>query len=511
MNNNTMLFQTLVKYSCIFLRSFNKQDFRIFLESSPAYPNLLSVLQALHYAGLISYAGQCNWEYLCNLKYPFLLHLNIKSKESLAISRWNQTRNVLEILHPSKSNWETQNENDIVKVWTGVVIYTDATPIKSVLVDKNTIAISSLVLIVLVVFIFFEQCGIQGIFTLPILLGSAISLCMYWQTYISPIRIVDKICHSASTTDCNALAESRYSNFGMLSMNCMAVSYFLSQLSCLLMSCALSLPNYLYNMCLMAAIVVLPTTAYSVYSQYKVGKICPMCLLILACIILQSSMLGYLPYRNINLGLIAVWVVCMACYLCMVTLFSHNRLTHHEYLIKRIENLKIKRCEDVFLMKSTSVGQIKAPISLGTKTSNISVTTIISPSCKHCRRVVSIMLSLIERKLEFRWDIILGETAVNDSERIKTWIQSFVSDEHKFIKDLYLWSNGGLQNLSFEPSLASKDTEIKESYRINARHIKSLNISGFPRFILNGRLLSQIYSVEDIGLMIADQLIEITS
>lgn len=59
-----MLYQTLITYGKLFLRNIDKNDIRIFLESSPQYPNLLSVIQTLQYAGLDAQAGQCDWEYL---------------------------------------------------------------------------------------------------------------------------------------------------------------------------------------------------------------------------------------------------------------------------------------------------------------------------------------------------------------------------------------------------------------------------------------------------------------
>lgn len=44
-----MLLETLVKYSSLFFHKIDKTDIRLFLESSPQYPNLLSVVQTLRY------------------------------------------------------------------------------------------------------------------------------------------------------------------------------------------------------------------------------------------------------------------------------------------------------------------------------------------------------------------------------------------------------------------------------------------------------------------------------
>lgn len=142
-----------------------------------------------------------------------------------------------------------------------------------------------------------------------------------------------------------------------------------------------------------------------------------------------------------NLGFFAI------CFLCLLTLFSQIRLTRQNNLNTKIENLKLKRNKDIFLIQSSYAEQIKATMKLGRDTANINVTTIISPSCKHCRKVVSELLSLAERDIKFQWNIVLGKTTEMDSEIIKIWIQSYLSDKDKFIHELHLWSIGKTHSL----------------------------------------------------------------
>lgn len=101
-----VLSQTIIKYSRLFVQGINENDVRIFLESSPQYPNLLSVVQTLQYANLHVQVGQCDWDYLKNLKSPFLLHIVLKSQEALIISKWDTKSNCLNVLNPKSSKWE---------------------------------------------------------------------------------------------------------------------------------------------------------------------------------------------------------------------------------------------------------------------------------------------------------------------------------------------------------------------------------------------------------------------
>lgn len=497
-----MLSHTLIKYSKLFLRNIDTIDIRIFLESSPLYPNLLSVLQTLQYVGLEAQADQCDWEYLKNLKTPFLLHLRIKYHETLVISIWDHTHNTLKILHPTKDMWETKTKEDIKNVWDGVVIYTDATQIRNIRAQKNLlagVAVASFILILCTVITNWRN---EVIYTLPIWLGLVVSLCIYWQNYISPIKIVDKICHSSSMTDCDAVEKSQYSKFGGLNMSSMAASYFLSQLSCLMMSWGCGISNAIYTMYLIAAIVVLPMTVYSVYSQYKVGKICPMCIIILTCVILQTALFCYMPQLPINLWILTIWTFCAICFLGLLTLCSQFQLARQDNLSTKIENLKLKRNREVFLIESSFCEPVKAPIMLGAETSQINITTIISPNCRHCRKIVSELFSLTKRKIEFRWNIILGKTTERDAEIINVWIQSYLSDKDKFINELYLWSIEEILTLS---ATGLQSLEVTDIIQDNDKQVEKLKISGFPQIILNDRLLSSVYSTEDLEFIIADQ------
>ena len=258
-------------------------------------------------------------------------------------------------------------------------------------------------------------------------------------------------------------------------------------------------------MCFISTVVVVPITIYSIYSQWKVGKICPLCLMILFCMIIQAIMFIYICSGTLNIGLLLVWIACAFCFLCLFILYSNNRLNELDRLDTKIESLKLKRNKDILLLTSSRVEDINASIWLGAEASQIIVTTIISPSCKRCRKTVSELLSLSERKIEFRWNIILGKTSNSDSEMIKIWIQNYVYDKKKFIQDLYLWSNGRIRNFSNDSNSNQHELKIKEIYMNNERQLDSLRILGYPRIILNDRLLSQLYSSEDLELLITDQ------
>ena len=114
-----MLSQTLIKYSSLFLKGVDNNGLRIFLESSPIYPTLLSVIQTLQYVGLDCNAGQCDWEYLEKIGSPFLLHLKHDKQEILIIAKWDNTSHSLKTYNLKNKRWVIKDRADVERFGMG--------------------------------------------------------------------------------------------------------------------------------------------------------------------------------------------------------------------------------------------------------------------------------------------------------------------------------------------------------------------------------------------------------
>ena len=128
---SAMLYDTLIKYLSLFFIKMDKEDTRLFLESSPQYPNLLSVMQTLEYIKFDAKVGKCSWDYLKNLESPFLLHISINTQEILIISKWNNRLNSLKIFNLINNRWETKGKEYFENTWDGIVIYTNTKVIRN--------------------------------------------------------------------------------------------------------------------------------------------------------------------------------------------------------------------------------------------------------------------------------------------------------------------------------------------------------------------------------------------
>lgn len=503
-----MLFDTLIKYSSLFKKTIDKTDFKVFLESSPQYPNLLSVIQTLQYAHLDSQVGQCDWDYLKNIESPFLLHVFLKSKETLIISKWDAKSNCLKALNPKHNTWENVNKDKLMYIWDGVVIYTNAQTLNNYC-SKDKIKILLLVISVAAfTHTIMKYWNIHLLHILPIFIGFVASLCTYWRRDISEIGFIEKICKKTSLTDCDTVENSYYGVWRGLSMTNMALSFFISQLICIIVSFVFKLNSILHTEYLFSLIILVPLVIYSSYVQIKVRKICPLCIMILMCVFSEAFLFVCFPTHSVNIGLFVVFGIIYIGILCILRFIDLNHLILQEKTNTTIQLLKLKRKTEVILLESFQIEPIITPMWFGDENSSINITTIISPSCKHCRKVSFEIFLLIKKGVKFRWNIVLGKRNSHDSEEIAIWVQEYISDKILFFEKLHLWSNMQIQSLRNDHGNVDCYYKISKISSDFDKLLERLNIHKFPQLILNNRLLSPIYNIIDLEFIITDMATE---
>ena len=234
-------------------------------------------------------------------------------------------------------------------------------------------------------FIIIKQWGYSLIYALPIIISLIISLSIYWRKNISNIKLVEKLCYRSFISDCNVVENSPYSSWKGLSMNNLALSFFVSQFICIIISFTLGIYNVLNTIYLISAIVFIPISFYSIYSQIQIKKICPLCLIILICVFTETLMSIYMLKSPASIGVLIMWGFINICVLCLLHFHSHNNLNQQDLLNTKVQLLKLKRNRDIILLKSSQVDFMRTTMWFGKEDSSINITTIISPSCKHCR------------------------------------------------------------------------------------------------------------------------------
>lgn len=503
-----MISQTLIKYSSLFLRNIDKNSIRKFLESSPQYPNLLSVVQTLQYAGLDVQAGQCDWEYLKNLDTPFLLHIKYRNQENLVIAKWYGKLNTLKYYNTKAKSWNVKGEDTLKNYWDGIVIYTNnQTTNRYRIGSKSIILVIILVIIILTIACPYAM-KINVIYYVPIFLGCSISGYQYFKSGLS-IYLIDRLCHISKITDCERVENSSYSSIFGFNICCLALSFFASQLICLGMGYIIGIADVLNSLYFISVVVLIPVMTYSAYGQFKVKNICPLCILVLICITAEAII--YLSWSHLlpqNLNIVISYSAIFLITSCALRYIYNTRQNESANRRNQIDLLRLKRKDVILQSESAPINTTNTPISFGEKDSSSVLTTLISPNCSHCRKIAFEFLKLQKKGVKFKWNIILGQTSPKDSEIIDNWIQWYYTDKDKFLENLYQWSNGTIVSMPISRNINAIDknriSEIKHSFE---REIADLNITGFPQIILNERLLSSIYTVEDIEFVIFDKIV----
>lgn len=499
-----MLSQTLITYIRSFKPNIDKSDIRMFLESSPQYPNLLSVIQTLQYAGLSAQAGQCDWDYLKNISVPFLLHLKYRNQENLVIAKWYSKLNALKCYNPKGNRWNVKGERELRNYWDGIVIYTNNKTTNIYKIGQKSIISSVMLAIIMFAMVCFCTLKNNVIYYAPILLGCVISGCLYFKSEMSG-KLIDRLCHISKVTDCERVENSSYSSLFGFNMCCLAFSFFASQFIILGIAYIMGIVDVLNSLYFISTVVLFPVMAYSVYGQFKIKYICPLCIFVLLCVTTEGFIYicrYHLLPQNLNIIIIFGGIFLIA---SSSLQYIHNiKQNESVYLRNYIDLLKLKRKDTILQPESTPINTTQTPISFGEKDSVSVVTTLISPNCSHCREIVFEFLKLQKKGINFRWNIILGQTTPGDSEMIDNWILLYYTDKDQFFDDLYRWSNGTIVSMPISRSINAIDkdriSEIKHSFE---REIADLNITGFPQIILNERLLSSIYTAKDIEFLIS--------
>lgn len=501
-----MISQTLIEYGRLFLSHLDKNDFRIFLESSPQYPTLLSVVQSLRYMGLDVQAGQCDWEYLKNLDMPFLLHLKYRNQESLVIAKWYGKLNTLKCYNTKTKSWNVKGEDALKNYWDGIVIYTNNQTTNRYRIGSKSIILSIILVIIILTIVCLYAMKINVIYYVPIFLGCGISGYQYFKSGLS-IYLIDRLCHISKVADCERVESSSYSSIFGFNMCCLALSFFASQLFCLGMGYIIGIADVLNSLYFISVAVLIPVMTYSAYGQFKVKNICPLCILVLLCI--SAEAIIYLSWSHLlpqNLNIVILYSGIFLITSCALRYIYNTRQNKSANRRNQIDLLKLKRKDVILQSESTPINTTNTPISFGEKDSASVLTTLISPNCNHCRKIVFEFLKLQKKGVKFKWNIILGQTSPKDSEIIDNWIQWYYTDKDKFFENLYQWSNGTIVSMPISRNINAIDknriSEIKHSFE---REIANLNITGFPQIILNERLLSSIYTVKDIEFVLFDK------
>ncbi len=291
---------------------------------------------------------------------------------------------------------------------------------------------------------------------------------------------------------------------------------------CLLIGLSLPLihsPQAAIHLLFYLSVFTLPYTLFSLYYQkFRVRKWCPFCLL--SILLLWSAFACYyalyLPgfYTIASLYLfIGVFGIVVSAWALLRTKLN---VTKRLFTLD-MELLKMKRDPAIWSLlvdkqRSYQMAFDEEDIQLGTLSSPIRITTLISDDCMHCRKVVQEMLDCIQKHpMQINWTIRFGNLH-RAPEKIR-----FANHFY------YLYHN---QKECFLPALQDwahqmDDYTWRQKYKLSPEGPKSLfpeskknwiisnQFSRVPMVFLNDKELPVPYKITDLTFLLINE--ELTS
>ena len=176
-----------------------------------------------------------------------------------------------------------------------------------------------------------------------------------------------------------------------------------------------------------------------------------------------------------------------------------------------IELLRIKRNPSTiknYFVQSHSIVPTEEMMEFGNKYADIVITTFISLHCRHCQKVVSEVIQLIDKfPKRFLWRVAIQGISSNDindkvfvqlNTRQLHILQLYISDKKHCLKAMRLWNFKNITDCS---------EELITKYRFQQKNIEKMRIMHYPTIWVNGIVLPQEYSISDLQ-YINQELIE---
>lgn len=496
-----MLTDVITKYCKMLMPSVKEQEVRLFLESSPCYPSLLSVIDTLLFIGVKTKAVKTDSLNFDEIQFPFLVHLVINEEQVVAIAKKTKNPQQIYLYSLNEQKWIPKPVDKIKVIWDGIMIF----PIRFCKESKRNVY--SCKVLTLVIFLTISV-GISSLVlsSFVCILGLSFSLFLYFEEERIIPASMSRLCHIGKVLDCEKVTKSDYAAIGPIKLIDLSVAYFASQLMLALVGIVTIGNVNIHTIYLPSAIGGMPILAYSFFAQLKIKKICPFCVLLMLCLITEG-VIATCQKDKIDKTLLVFEGMLFVSFIAMLWQKSrYGALERTEEQIK-CSLLKFKRNNDFFSKKGKQLIPCTDAISLGQQTKN-EIVLFISPECPHCHQALFEITKSLKSNPECPYNIklIICSTSKDGTETVRSWLSMYLANPIEFKEILQTWING--KQVHVFPTCNLRFQQKVETLMQKFQAIAIQNkIHSYPRIAINGVLFSEDYSSSDIKYIMVDQYI----
>jgi len=489
------------------------------ITSHSNYPALISLIDFLD-SGRMNYkAVKADTSHFNDFNYPLLAHIRIPGQEYMQIIK-------------DVDFWF--NEKEIVKYWSGIVVYPEKSAIwknkdndtynqnekRKKVINVTLITISVLLLLFSAYYLSNIQFVLLGILSL---LGLIISLFLLGKELGFQSHIVKKVCGAVSNGGCEHVLKSPYAKgFAGITPADASVLYFVTQYVIYLIGCWYPI---LFKVIISIAFSGIAVSAWSIYTQaVKIKRYCALCLSIVIVLLAQSVIAftlskdfllsAQLKHSNsiyLAFGFFLSIYLFFALFLLPIKQLIKTNYTNK---IKLVEFKKWKTDINLFIQQWQLEQEVdntiwKNDLLLGKLSAPLLITVACNPYCEPCAQAhkkLDTLLYRFENKVKVQIRLLCNTENENDKKTVavKAILQSAAihnnnNDLQRMVTDWFEWLDYEKWKAKWTP-----DSTIDITKRIQ-QHEMWFTKSGVgftPTFYINGKQLPRKYELEDIEILI---------
>jgi len=433
MNKNL---KTLLKYLDYNNIKIDKDEFKLQLHGHPDFPTLLSYSDTLKFFNIENTFYKVENE-----------EINLLPKKFIALSQ-GEFRFI-----------ENKENNSFFSDWDNIVLVTDK--LKENIGNKFRIPFVKIFSIIGVLFILLlfqsEPTNIllKTVFSVTAIIGLILAFEAYKKTHGKGTIIPIGVCQNkVLRTDCDFVFNAKQWNIlKYVDLSEVSIVFFTTQLSCFLLLTLLYQTETLFTIYKFGLLLFIPLALLSTYYQFfVVKKLCPICIAIISCVIIQIGAL-YLLFssENINYTATAFYFLVF-----VATFFSLYYLKIKFIVFQKLEdesrNYFKFRKNFTFFKNNLSIQtelvnkDFSNTFQFGNRNSQINLTLITNPFCKHCKVFYPYFMGIINHLSEkININVVLDANFDNQpKESNKVYIElaeiyNNIENKIEFLEALNSW------------------------------------------------------------------------
>lgn len=380
-------YKALLKYLHYNKINIDNEEFKLQLQGHPDFPTLLSYSDTLKFFNIenASYKITNNEINLLPEKFIALSDSEFKfidNKENNSFfSDWD---NVVLIINNDEENFKNKLKIPLLGILTTIFIVFFFLLFK---VDSTNFTLKT---------IFFSTA----------IIGLILAFEAYKKTHGKGTIIPVGVCQSKILkTDCDFVFNAkRWNILKYIDLSEVSVIYFATQIFCFILMLLLQQTETFFSIYKFGLLFFIPIACLSIYYQtFIVKKLCPICLVIISCIVIQlSALYALFSYKNFNVPSTLFYFLGFIFTLTSLYYFK-SKFTAFQKLEDENKNyIKFRKNFNFFknnlsIQKELVNNDFSNAFKYGNRNSNINLTLITNPYCKHCKLFYPYFIRIVNR------------------------------------------------------------------------------------------------------------------